>query len=88
MQLKNYMEVMVFEVLEHLLSNDTDVCSCKRCKLDMAAKALNSLPPKYVVSQHGEVYTKTNVLHQQAKTDVLAKVAQAIEHVKKNPKHD
>lgn len=87
MELKNYMEVLVFDVMDEVLQNKPDICDCKRCKLDIAAKALNSLPAKYVVSQHGEVYTKSSVLEQQSKTDVLSKVVAAIEHVKKNPHH-
>ncbi|MDW7673467.1 MAG: late competence development ComFB family protein [Bacillota bacterium] len=88
MELKNYMEVMVLQAIDELLKKRSDICRCEKCRLDIAAKALNSLPPKYIVSYHGEVYTKTSVLQNQSNADVLRAVTQAIMHVSRNPHHE
>ncbi|MBS4025514.1 MAG: late competence development ComFB family protein [Clostridia bacterium] len=87
MELKNYMEVLVWQTLDELLKKRADICNCHKCRLDIAAKALNSLPPKYIVSYHGEVYTKVAVLQNQSNADVISAVTQAIMHVSKNPHH-
>lgn len=87
MEFYNYMEDLVVETLEELLSKRTDVCKCKICVLDIATLALNKLPPKYVVTQRGRVYTKLSELELQLKVDVIKGLTQAIEVVKNNPRH-
>lgn len=87
MELKNYMEIMVMQTLDELLKNDKNVCGCDKCKLDMAAIALNSLPPKYIVNHNGEIYTRVSMLDNQATTDVLSAVMKSIMRVGANPRH-
>ncbi len=87
MQLKNYMEVIVKDTIEDILP-DINVCRCERCKLDIAAKALNDLPPKYVVTQKGEIFSKINKLRSQFEVDVIAAITKAAILVKRNPSHD
>lgn len=43
-QIKNYMEEIVFSLMKEVLA-DINVCSCEKCKMDIAAIALNDLPP-------------------------------------------
>ncbi|MBZ4644725.1 MAG: competence protein ComFB [Petroclostridium sp.] len=86
MHLKNYMEEVVFNMLERVL-NDIHCCTCEKCLMDIAALALNHLPPKYVVTEKGELYTKVNTLQQQCEADVTAAIIKAAEIVKKNPRH-
>jgi competence protein ComFB len=50
MKIQNYMEEVVQDELELLLSERTDVCKCQKCKFDMMVFALNRLPPKYVIT--------------------------------------
>ncbi len=87
MEFHNYMEDIVEDTLEKLLSEREDVCKCERCKLDIIALALNRLPPKYVVTQKGRIYTKLAELELQLKADVVKEITKAIEIVKKNPQH-
>jgi len=87
MEIHNYMEEAVKDVLENILSQREDLCKCDRCKLDMTAWALNRLPSKYVATQKGRVYTKLEEINVQFKTDIIKEVARAVEYVKNNPRH-
>jgi len=86
-QIKNYMEEIVFSLMKEVLA-DINVCSCEKCKMDIAAIALNDLPPKYIVSDKGELYSKVNSLKQQFEVDVISAVTKAAVMVKRNPRHD
>lgn len=65
-----------------------DICKCEKCKLDIVAIALNDLPPKYVVSQMGELFAKVNELTQQFEVDIESAIVKAATQVANNPKHD
>lgn len=86
-QIKNYMEEIVFQQMKSVLL-DLNTCSCDKCLLDIAAIALNSLPPKYVVTEKGELYSKIETLKQQFEVDVVAAVTKAAVIVKRNPRHE
>ncbi len=88
MLLRNYMEEVVNRTLEEILSPRDDVCKCERCKLDIMALALNHLPPKYVVTDMGYIYTKVNELESQFKADVTVAVTNALKIIRKNPRHE
>lgn len=85
-QIKNYMEEVVFSVIEEVL-DDINMCKCDKCLMDIAAIALNDLPPKYVVTEQGELFSKLNLLKQQFEVDVIAAITKAAVLVKRNPKH-
>jgi len=87
MELKNYMEVSVFDAMDDLLKINPNVCNCEKCRLDIAAKALNSLPTKYIVNHQGEVFTKAYLYQNQASTDVISAVTKAIMIISQNPHH-
>lgn len=87
MVLKNYMEEIVFNYLEEVLK-DIDMCKCDTCKLDIAAKALNELPPQYFVTKKGEVYSKIKNLRIQFEVDIISAITRAADLIKKNPRHD
>lgn len=87
MQLKNYMEDAVKEKLEAILPEQKEVCSCPRCKVDITAIALNSLPPRYVVQDIGYVYAKVSELTVQFSVDLTVAVMKGIETVSKHPRH-
>jgi len=84
--LRNYTEEVVEEILKEVLPMQ-DVCTCERCLLDIKAIALNQLPPKYVVTEKGEVITRLNFTKVADRTEVLTEVLKAIEKVRKNPSH-
>lgn len=87
MPLRNYMEDAVFQVLDSILATRDDICKCERCRLDIAALTLNNVTPKYVATEAGEVYAKTQQLHHQFEADVIPVIINAIEQVKANPRH-
>ncbi|HOP92941.1 MAG TPA: late competence development ComFB family protein [Acetivibrio thermocellus] len=86
-QIKNYMEEVVFLLMKDVLS-DINVCSCEKCRMDIAAIALNNLPPKYIVTDKGELYSKVDSLKQQFEVDVISALAKAAVIVKRNPRHE
>ncbi len=85
--LKNYMEVCVEDQIEAVLKQ-INCCSCENCQLDITAIALNSLPPKYVVTRKGQFYTKLSGLQQQFDVDVIAAITKAAEIVSRSPRHE
>jgi len=86
MELKNYMEEMVLNYMEDVLK-DFEMCKCDTCRLDIAAKALNELPPQYFVTKKGEVYSKIKNLKLQFEADVVTAITKAAELVKNKPRH-
>lgn len=53
----NYMEDLVEIKYNKLILNE-NTCKCKKCRLDVISLALNNLPPKYVVTDKGALYTQ------------------------------
>lgn len=86
-QIKNYMEEIVFNQMKDVLT-DINMCKCEKCLLDVAAIALNDLPPKYVVTEKGELYTKINALGQQFEVNVVTAITKAAILVKRRPRHE
>lgn len=85
--LSNFMEEVVMQVMKDI-RHDIRVCKCQKCTLDIAAIALNELPPKYFVTEKGELYTKIYALRQQFEVDVVSAITRAAETVSKKPRHD
>ncbi|MCL6612662.1 MAG: late competence development ComFB family protein [Peptococcaceae bacterium] len=83
MRLINATELILFEQLNKMLSQ-RDICKCERCRLDIAAVALNNLPPNYVVSTEGEVLRSVNP---QLKVDVQRQLEEAVARVAAHPHH-
>ena len=88
MQLINFMEEAVKHSLEELLKEPVylSLRVDEKAKLDIIAYALNHLPPRYVVTEKGHLYTRVNELKQQFKTDIVVELSKAISHVKANPR--
>ncbi|MBC7324855.1 MAG: late competence development ComFB family protein [Moorella sp. (in: Bacteria)] len=87
MFLKNYMEDCVWELMDRVLEQDPEACRCESCRYDMAALALNQLPPRYVVREKGVIYSKLAILEIQQRADIFRALTQALLTVKKNPRH-
>lgn len=83
---KNYMERIVEEMLDSVLK-DINACNCETCKMDVAAIALNNLPPRYAVTEVGNLYSKLNLLRQQFEIDVVTQITKAAEIVQRKPRH-
>ncbi|WP_427339181.1 late competence development ComFB family protein [Caloranaerobacter sp. DY30410] len=88
MKLFNYMEDVVIKTIDLAIEKYPQVCKCEKCKLDIAAIALNNLPSRYIVTKKGEVFAKVDGMQVQFDVDVLKEVTKAIEIVSKRPKHD
>jgi len=87
MEVRNYMEHMVEDELDMLFSETDDVCKCQKCKYDIMVWALNRLPPKYVITEKGRLYTKLKEQEIQFRADVVREITKAILYVSKNPRH-
>ncbi len=85
--LHNLMEDAVNNTVTELISKEKNVCSCEQCRLDIAAIALNSLPPRYVVTSKGASYARADLLEMQKYIDVIGAVTKAIKLVKEHPRH-
>lgn len=85
MKFHNYMEDVVFEALDKWLDESGEVLPSERAKLDIAALVLNSIKPKYVVTQKGSIYTRLAELELQFRADVVRELTKAVDIVKTNP---
>ena len=65
----------------------TSTCAPVKNAFLMLQHALNDLPPKYVVTEKGELYSKINTLEQQFEVDVVAAITKAAVLVKRRPRH-
>lgn len=89
MELHNYTEIIVRDAVKELMADTSlEICRCERCHLDVAAKALNNLPPHYVVTHKGEVFTKLSFSYNEMRVKVLAAVMTAMLQVAQNPSHE
>ena len=81
--LTNVMEYLVLETIEEIYNSDSakDACHCERCRLDIAAIVLNSLPPAYVVTYEGEVKKRSYALAIQHKADIVREITTAMQTV-------
>ncbi len=86
--LENEAESMVVEELERQLEleQNAGVCRTEECVLDMAAYALNSVPPLYRATLLGRVYKPA--LDEKHHGEVREAVADAIRVVRENPPSD
>ncbi|CUH94091.1 hypothetical protein P22_0153 [Propionispora sp. 2/2-37] len=87
MKVRNCMEDLVFSRLDDVLANQEHICHCAKCRADIAALALNFLPPRYIVTRQGEAYTKTMSLEQQFTADIVIAITNAAKIVGKVPLH-
>lgn len=84
--LVNIAEILAREKLA-LVMERMKVCTCKTCKNDVLALALNSLPTKYVTTDAGKQYFQLDVYKKQYETDILAALTKACVRVKASPRH-
>ncbi|MCM1333818.1 MAG: late competence development ComFB family protein [Bacteroides sp.] len=88
MALLNVMEEVVETRLNELMKN-SDCCTCDLCREDIKCLALNTLPPKYVSTLKGKLFSKLSTATiNQHMIDVNIACINAIEFVKERPRHD
>ena len=89
MALINTMEQIVELTLKDIMENDTEFCGCPQCVEDVECLALNALPPKYVSTAKGELYSRlSQVMIKQHSIDVHVACLNAIDFVKAHPHHN
>lgn len=86
--IKNYMEDIVKRNRDTQMESRPEICACGRCKLDVFAYAINHLPPKYVVTDKGHIFTKLQEMETQFNADVTREVLRAIEFIKSHKRHE
>ena len=84
---ENMMEAMVEEELV-LRGDSLGCCLCEQCRSDIAALALNHLPPRYVATRAVGAISKADSLRIQHLTDVRTALVQAAQLVSESPRHD
>ncbi|WP_366922747.1 late competence development ComFB family protein [Metallumcola ferriviriculae] len=85
--LKNSMEDQVWTLLDSTLAKSPEMCSCEVCRHDIAALALNLLPPRYVVRDKGEILSRLNQMETQHNTNIVTALTKAMIIVKESPRH-
>ena len=87
MKLYNLLEGEVINVVNSYIGEIGTACECDKCKMDIAAIALNNLTPQYVVTEEGSLYAKVNNMNSQFNTNIVMEVTKAMAIVAKNPHH-
>ena len=87
MELKNYMEILMWQQLDDVLTSHPGVCKCEKCRYDIAALTMNFLPPRYVVTDQGQMFTKIKALEQQFTIDIITAITHAVKIVSSMPHH-
>jgi competence protein ComFB len=82
--LQNRNEALVWAAIEDHLAADESACRCRDCILDMAAIALNRLPPRYEVYSFHKQGPARDAGHEK---QVREAVAAAASQVAKRPHH-
>lgn len=86
-KLKNIIEDVARDFLNHTLALRYDICTCPTCKNDMLAYILSRVTPKYVTTEAGALHTlieQTKIEHQ---AEIGRAIIGAIDIVSKNPRH-
>ena len=87
LHLKNFTEILVDESITNIWRDNITDCKCDRCYYDIKAIALNNLPPKYTVTDKGELYTKLDTFRNQVHVDIIKEVMNAMMVVTNNCSH-
>lgn len=89
--LVNYTEVAVKQLMpkavEKIKIQGSNSCLCELCLEDIAASALNKLPPNYVSSRRGVILTEAQIKQLGGEQRILAAIMSASLTVSNNPRH-
>lgn len=90
-QLRSAKNLVLVNLVEQLVADRLDgvfekfnCCRCDKCRQDVAALALNALPPQYVVAEPEEI---PRLLEEAQVKDIPGALVKAILQVKNNPRH-
>ncbi|MFZ5634161.1 MAG: late competence development ComFB family protein [Bacillota bacterium] len=89
--IKNYAEVAVEQLfgglLKDYLKKNPGTCTCEKCREDMKALALNSIPPHYVATDKGTIIKQVSFDLIGGKAQMASAILTAIKTVGANPRH-
>jgi competence protein ComFB len=80
--------LVIEELGRQLESRPDDICKCNDCVVDMAAAALNTMPPRYHSSLIGSIYQADGLNDPAYSKRLQDAVKTAITRVGGNPSHD
>ncbi|MBI2569374.1 MAG: late competence development ComFB family protein [Candidatus Schekmanbacteria bacterium] len=85
--LTNHNKAAVLDAVERFLAGDEATCTCRECRLDIAAITLNRVPPRYLASEeHARSHGRTVA---DADPDLVRRVVgEAAAIVARRPHHD
>lgn len=90
-QLRPVKNLVVVNLVEQLVADRLDsafdkfnCCRCDKCRRDVAALALNAIPPQYVVAQPEDI---PRLLAEAPAKDIPTALVKAILQIKNNPQH-
>lgn len=83
----NFMEQQTSKLFDEVIRG-MDICTCKRCRLDIIALALNNLPPKYVVTQRGEMFARLDSMGNQHVANIMSELTKSAAIISAKPNHD
>ena len=86
LQLRNHTEDAVRLYMDRWYK-ESGICQCEACRLDTMAIMLNTLAPKYVVTDKGALYAQLEDFDPQHKIDLMTVMTQAVTVVKNGPRH-
>lgn len=84
----NVMETLVARVNLDKYIKEYGVCPCPRCRADVHALILTSLPSKYVVMDENAISLMLNFYESRRKTDIFTATLKACLEVKEHPRHE
>ena len=82
----NVMETLVREKVD-IYMNQFATCQCSRCRADITALALTSLPSKYVVVSRNAATPLMNFYSQRYAGAITVEITKACTKVKEHPHH-
>ncbi len=89
------MELLIKNVMEDLVEKrmipiikQTGCCDCLKCRSDIAAYVLNNIRPKYVVTEKGELYSKSVQFDTGFDTKLMILISEGVMKIKENPRHE
>lgn len=87
-------QITCLNVMQELVEEKVDkymkmfgLCTCPRCRVDVVALTLTSLPAKYVVVRENEATPMLTVYEGRYNTAVIAQIMWACKKVLDNPRH-
>ncbi len=88
LNVKNIMVDIVWDKIDSVVSHIDGCCNCTKCRNDILAIVLNSIPSKYVATKQGELFSRINISDIQNDTNLSAIITSAALYVKEHPRHD